>query len=144
MDKSRLQSTGTHLSSMRAAKAFRRSAGTKCDCRVISTGWSGRDRTSEWRNQNPFDFPRISARIWKKGQNRPLAISIGWQLFPNKEATLAGGSVPQNLRQRAAQVPTAKRHSSRGVFLCPNSVGPEQMLLWYDRPLRAVWPFTDY
>ncbi|WP_213287332.1 hypothetical protein [Bradyrhizobium sp. sGM-13] len=29
-------------------------------------GWGGRDRTSEWRNQNQLDYSTISSRIWKK------------------------------------------------------------------------------
>ena len=33
-----------------------------------SAGWGGRDRTSEWRNQNPFDYAMISRRIWKKSE----------------------------------------------------------------------------
>jgi hypothetical protein len=37
--------------------------------RVISTGWGGRDRTSEWRNQNQLDYSTISRRIWKKAEN---------------------------------------------------------------------------
>ena len=32
----------------------------------LSAGWGGRDRTSEWRNQNPLDYPTISRRVWKK------------------------------------------------------------------------------
>jgi hypothetical protein len=52
-------------------------------------GWGGRDRTSEWRNQNPLDYSAISRRIWKKWSKHPLAIPITWQPFPNKEAALA-------------------------------------------------------
>jgi hypothetical protein len=47
-------------------------------------GWGGRDRTSEWRNQNPLDYSMILTRIWKKAQNCVPAISIAWQLFPNE------------------------------------------------------------
>jgi hypothetical protein len=57
---------------------------------AISIGWGGRDRTSEWRNQNQFDYSTISKRIWKKGSKCPLAISIAWPPFPNKEAAVAG------------------------------------------------------
>jgi hypothetical protein len=39
-------------------------------------GWGGRDRTSEWRNQNQLNYPRISRRILKKQPKRALAISI--------------------------------------------------------------------
>jgi hypothetical protein len=39
-------------------------------------GWGGRDRTSEWRNQNQLDYSTISSRIWKKRANSPLVISI--------------------------------------------------------------------
>jgi len=53
-------------------------------------GWGGRDRTSEWRNQNQFDYLTISKRIWKKGSKCPLAISIAWPPFPNEEAAVAG------------------------------------------------------
>jgi hypothetical protein len=53
--------------------------------------WLGRrDRTSEWRNQNQFDYSTISRRIWKDGSKCPLAISIAWPLLPNKEAAVAG------------------------------------------------------
>ncbi|TMJ74296.1 MAG: hypothetical protein E6G80_04350 [Alphaproteobacteria bacterium] len=45
---------------------------------------------SEWRNQNQFDYLTISKRIWKKGSKCPLAISIAWPPFPNKEAAVAG------------------------------------------------------
>jgi hypothetical protein len=47
-------------------------------------GWGGRDRTSEWRNQNQLDYSTISGSIWKKGRKCLLAISIAWHLFPNK------------------------------------------------------------
>jgi hypothetical protein len=34
-------------------------------------GWGGRDRTSEWRNQNPLDFLTISkARLEKVTERR--------------------------------------------------------------------------
>ena len=56
----------------------------------LSVGWGGRDRTSEWRNQNQFDYSTISRRIWKKGSKCPLAISIAWPPFPNEEAAVAG------------------------------------------------------
>jgi hypothetical protein len=59
----------------------------------LSPGWGGRDRTSEWRNQNQFDYSTISERIWKKGRKHPLVNSIAWQPFPNKEAALAGRAV---------------------------------------------------
>ena len=32
----------------------------------LNTGWGGRDRTSEWRNQNQLDYSTISRRVWKK------------------------------------------------------------------------------
>ncbi|MGY4258133.1 hypothetical protein ACVI1L_005201 [Bradyrhizobium sp. USDA 4516] len=32
----------------------------------LLAGWGGRDRTSEWRNQNQFDYSTISRGIWKK------------------------------------------------------------------------------
>jgi hypothetical protein len=31
-------------------------------------GWGGRDRTSEWRNQNLFDYSMFSMRIWKNAE----------------------------------------------------------------------------
>jgi hypothetical protein len=34
---------------------------------ALRPGWGGRDRTSEWRNQNQLDCSTISRRIWKKG-----------------------------------------------------------------------------
>jgi hypothetical protein len=55
---------------------------------------------AEWRNQNPLDYLTISRRIWKKGEKRPLTISIAWQLFPNKEAAIAGRISPKSLRQQ--------------------------------------------
>jgi hypothetical protein len=51
-------------------------------------GWGGRDRTSEWRNQNPFDFPIISRRVWKKWPKDAPAISIAWLPFPNEKGQL--------------------------------------------------------
>jgi hypothetical protein len=51
--------------------------------RAKSNGWGGRDRTSEWRNQNQLDCSTISGRIWKKDLKSRLAISIACQLFPN-------------------------------------------------------------
>jgi hypothetical protein len=39
---------------------------------------------------------RHLVRHLEKKPKCPLAISIGWQSFPNKDAALAGGSVPQN------------------------------------------------
>jgi hypothetical protein len=33
------------------------------------SGWGGRNRTSEWRNQNLLDYLMISRRIWKNGRN---------------------------------------------------------------------------
>lgn len=41
--------------------------------------------TPAWRNQNLLDYSTISARVWKKTLNFPLAISIAWQLFPNEK-----------------------------------------------------------
>jgi hypothetical protein len=40
-------------------------------------GWGGRDRTSEWRNQNQLEYPMISRRIWKKSGKCPSILSIG-------------------------------------------------------------------
>jgi len=63
--------------------AFPNEAAQEAIQRIISTGWGGRDRTSEWRNQNPLDYSMISRRIWKKWSKSSLAISIACQLFPN-------------------------------------------------------------
>ena len=52
----------------------------------VASGWGGRDRTSEWRNQNQFDYSMIPICIWKKAQNCAPTISIAWQLFPNEMA----------------------------------------------------------
>ena len=57
---------------------------------ALRPGRGGRDRTSEWRNQNRLDYSTISKRIWKKGSKCPLAISVAWPPFPNKEAAVAG------------------------------------------------------
>ena len=54
---------------------------------ALRPGWGGRDRTSEWRNQNPFDYITISRRIWKKWSKGPPAISMACQLFPNDGVT---------------------------------------------------------
>jgi len=48
-------------------------------------GWGGRNRTSEWRNQNQLDYSMISKRAWKEAQNSALVISIAWRLFPNEK-----------------------------------------------------------
>ena len=56
------------------------------------TGWGGRDRTSEWRNQNPPDYSMIPTRIWKNAQNCALTISIAWRLFPNECEGLRRGN----------------------------------------------------
>jgi hypothetical protein len=51
----------------------------------FSLGWGKTDRTSEWRNQNQFDYPTISRRVWKKRPKHALAISITWEPFPNEK-----------------------------------------------------------
>ena len=71
-------------------RAMQNEATPKAIKRAISIGWGGRDRTSEWRNQNQIDYLTISKRIWKKGSKCPLAISIAWPPFPNEEAAVAG------------------------------------------------------
>ena len=48
----------------RAAHQLPSQAGFVSDFRrSLSAGWGGRDRTSEWRNQNLFDYPTISRRV---------------------------------------------------------------------------------
>ena len=82
------------------------------------TGWGGRDRTSEWRNQNQLDYSTISTRIWKKGSKRPLAISIAWQPFPNKEGAREG----RNQSRKFGAVRCAYTLKSRvveGVYIDP-------------------------
>jgi len=49
----------------------------------IESGWGARIRTWEWRNQNQFDHPTISMRIWKTRPKWAPAISTTWQPFPN-------------------------------------------------------------
>jgi hypothetical protein len=61
--------TATSLFNAQWNCAIRNEATQKAIKRAISTGWGGRDRTSEWRNQNQFDYSTISKRIWKRAQN---------------------------------------------------------------------------
>ena len=70
-------------------------------------GWGGRDRTSEWRNQNLLDYITISRRIWKKWSKSSLAISIACQLFPNdvvipSSSVLASANGPKCSRAAAS------------------------------------------
>ena len=68
------------------------------------TGWGGRDRTSEWRNQNQLDYSTISTGIWKKWIKRPLATSIAWRPFPNEKQALPDDQSGQNLGANCAEV----------------------------------------
>jgi hypothetical protein len=77
-------------------------------------GWGGRDRTSEWRNQNQLDYP--TRRIWKKRPKRPLATSIAWQPFPNKEAALAGSISPAK-SGAAGCAQTLKSLGVEGIYI---------------------------
>ena len=43
---------------------------------ALSPGWGGRDRTSEWRNQNQAGPQAISKRVLNFPVNSPLGISI--------------------------------------------------------------------
>jgi hypothetical protein len=57
-------------------------AGFVSDFRPGGTIWlGGRDRTSEWRNQNQFGYSTISKSIWKRELERPPTISTAWQRF---------------------------------------------------------------
>ncbi|WP_128962240.1 hypothetical protein [Bradyrhizobium guangzhouense] len=52
----------------------------------LEVAWlGGRDRTSEWRNQNLLDYSTISKRIWKKWSIPDPVISIGWLVLPNEK-----------------------------------------------------------
>src|SRR5262252_3234522 len=62
---------------------------------ALTVGWGARIRTWEWRNQNQFDYPTISRRIWKKRSKHALATSIAWQTFPNEKQSLAGRINPR-------------------------------------------------
>ncbi|MEY9230640.1 hypothetical protein ABIF68_009962 [Bradyrhizobium japonicum] len=94
-----------------------------------ASGWGGRDRTSEWRNQNPLDSSTTSMRVWKKGQKRPPAIPIAWRTFPNKEAAFAGRISPS--KPEAADSPFVGMTVSRRAVAaeCYN----------YRHPKRKEW-----
>ena len=91
-------------------------------------GWGGRDRTSEWRNQNQFDYSTFSGRIWKKRSKHASAISIGWQPFPNMKAALHGGTgLPSTqtlsyCREHIGQLPRHLRWRQRNPEIMRASV----------------------
>jgi len=84
----------------------------------LSAGWGGRDRTSEWRNQNPLDYSAVSRRIWKKWAKYAPAISIAWLLFPNEKQLsprrISPGKILEGELRRSAQELRCRGHLLRG------------------------------
>src|ERR1700756_5173548 len=101
-------------------------------------GWGGRDRTSEWRNQNPLDYSTISRRAWKRWSKQALAIPIGWQSFPNEKqpSTEALAAKSRGELRRGVQELRCRWQQIRWTFVLRS---PGLLGLLAGRAASAAW-----